>query len=137
MAENKVEMEDFTYWKKWRMERCTCRVNSKYLCKKCRQLKRHMCRSYHLLTNDIERHSPIEIVTELATKELYARILYEYTFDIVDFSDIINIKAITSIDSKKLLSMYELCIQKHVFRDKGHQMRIDKLFDIVNKRYYL
>lgn len=128
-------MNDFTYWKKRRMERCTCRANCKYLCKKCRQLKRHMCRHYHLLTNDIEKHSPIEIVTELAAKELYARILYEYTFDIIDFSHINDIKGLNEkmCHTESLIKVVTL-VQQHAVRDKGHQMRIDKLFDIVKKR---
>ena len=99
--------------KEMRLMRCSCKY---YMCNACNKLKRRLCKQYHVLTDTLEKSSnPIDL-SELALKELYRRLEYEYVFDMISYDDIL-----TGIwkDSYK--------------RDKGHQRRLMKLYNMAEE----
>ena len=69
------DLEDIKYLKNTHFcnGHCKCKRTSKWLCSKCKELNKLLCRSYHSV-------SPFE--------ELILRVVYEYMFDMLSLHDI-------------------------------------------------
>ena len=93
---------------------CKCKIGNKFTCSACRRLRQKLVKGYHILTPNIEKKGNKPMVANAAANELSARILYEYLFDIITLEHIKD--GTWKCDT---------------LRDKGHQMRMMKLNNIV------
>lgn len=80
-----------------RLERCTCRTNTRFECWPCRRLRQKMCQAYH--------------AADSAAVELAGRIAYEVVFDMLD---------VRTVDTGLWLNTQYRC-------DHGHTVRLQLL----------
>ena len=86
-----------------RLHVCRCRHKSCYYCPPCRKLNKELCRGYHNIKDPL--------------REIEARLLYEYVFDIISEEDLVK-----ELNSKKPMRGK---------RDEGHYNRMKVLFERI------